>query len=88
MFGENICIYDHDHNFKMLALVREQGFSCDTVKIGNNVWIGSGCIILKGAIIGDNSVIAAGSIVKGNVDCNSLFYQRRESVNVLINKGV
>lgn len=35
------------------------------IEIGNNVWIGLGAIILKGTIIGDNSVVAAGSIVKG-----------------------
>ncbi|MCB0743254.1 MAG: acyltransferase [Ignavibacteriae bacterium] len=35
------------------------------IKIGNNVWIGLNSIILKGSVIGDNSVVAAGSIVKG-----------------------
>lgn len=33
------------------------------IKIGNHVWIGSRAIVLKGSIIPDNSVIAAGSIV-------------------------
>ena len=31
--------------------------------IGNHVWIGLRCIILKGTIIGDNCIVAAGSIV-------------------------
>ena len=35
------------------------------VAIGNNVWIGLNAIILKGTEIGDNSVVAAGSVVKG-----------------------
>lgn len=35
----------------------------DNVNIGSNVWIGSSCMISKGVTIGDNSVIAAGSIV-------------------------
>ncbi len=35
------------------------------VKLGKNVWIGVGTIILKGAEIGDNSIIAAGSVVNG-----------------------
>lgn len=35
------------------------------ISIGNNVWIGLNAIILKGSIIGDNSVVAAGSVVKG-----------------------
>ncbi|MDB5251882.1 MAG: hypothetical protein JWP27_1051 [Flaviaesturariibacter sp.] len=40
------------------------------VTIGNNVWIGWGCTILKGVTIGDNSVIAAGSVVTGDIPAN------------------
>lgn len=42
------------------------------VHIGNNVWIGAHSIILKGVTIGDNSVIAAGSVVTRDVPGNSL----------------
>ena len=34
-----------------------------TIKIGNNVWIGWNSTILKGVEIGDNSIVAAGSVV-------------------------
>lgn len=40
--------------------------------IGNNVWIGLNAIILKGTVIGDNSVVTAGSVVKGIFPNNSL----------------
>jgi|SRR5690554_5724831 len=40
--------------------------------IGNNVWIGVNSIILKNTKIGDNSVVSAGSVVKGNFPANSL----------------
>jgi acetyltransferase-like isoleucine patch superfamily enzyme len=33
--------------------------------IGNNVWIGLNAVILKGANIGNNCVISAGSVVGG-----------------------
>ena len=33
------------------------------VQIGNNVWIGGGAIICPGVTIGDNTTIAAGSVV-------------------------
>lgn len=36
-----------------------------SIRIGNNVWIGLNSIILKGTEIGDNCVVAAGSVVKG-----------------------
>jgi len=44
----------------------------DNVIIGSNVWIGSSCIILKGIIVGDNSIIAAGSVVTRDVPPNVL----------------
>ena len=43
------------------------------IVIGNNVWIGLNSIILKGSIIGDNTIIAAGSVVKGVVPANSIY---------------
>lgn len=43
------------------------------VKIGNNVWIGTGSYILKGSQIGDGAVIAANSVVTGVVEPNSLY---------------
>ncbi|MDO4534475.1 MAG: DapH/DapD/GlmU-related protein [Clostridium perfringens] len=38
--------------------------------IGNNVWIGGNSTILPGVTIGDNSIIAAGSVVTSNVPKN------------------
>ena len=40
------------------------------IKIGNNVWIGSGAIVLPGVSIGDNSVIGAGSVVTKDIPAN------------------
>lgn len=42
------------------------------VHIGDDVWIGNGCIILKGVTIGGNSVIGAGSVVTNDVPPNCL----------------
>lgn len=40
------------------------------INIGNNVWVGWGSIILKGVTIGDNSIIAAGSVVVNDIPAN------------------
>lgn len=49
------------------------------VKIGNNCWIGGNVAILRGTVIGDNSVIAAGSVVSKEVPDNAIFIQKRET---------
>ncbi len=72
--GQNVHIFDHDHDYKNDM----NNFICKDIKIGNNVWIGANCVILKGISIGDNVTIAAGSIVRNSIPSNSLFYQKRE----------
>lgn len=41
------------------------------ITVGNNVWFGSNVTVLGGVTIGDNSVIAAGSVVTRNIPANS-----------------
>ncbi len=41
-------------------------------KIACNVWIGMNSLILKGAVIGDNSIIGAGSTVTGVIPPNCI----------------
>ena len=48
--------------------LRRQGFeSGKPVRIGQNVWIGSGAIILPGVTVGDDAIIGAGSVVTRDV---------------------
>lgn len=42
------------------------------VKIGNNVWIGARAMVLKGVEIGNDSIIAAGSIVNKSINSNTI----------------
>ena len=73
-FGNNLVIVDHDHNFKGTG----EEFSAAEINIGNYVWVGAGCIILKGVKIGDRAVIAAGSVVRKDVPAGSLYCDKRE----------
>jgi acetyltransferase-like isoleucine patch superfamily enzyme len=74
--GPNVCINDHDHNYKNS---NNSHLIYGEVHIGKNVWIGSNVVIVKDTFIGDNAVIAAGSIVKGSVPPNSLYLNKRET---------
>ncbi|MEC1375469.1 DapH/DapD/GlmU-related protein [Heyndrickxia oleronia] len=42
------------------------------IRIGNDVWIGGSCVILAGVTIGDNSIVAAGSVVTKDVPANTI----------------
>ena len=42
------------------------------IQIGENVWIGSNSVIVGGVTIGDNPIIAAGSVVTKDVDANTV----------------
>lgn len=71
--ANNVVIVDHDHDYKH----DKNNFVTAPVKIGNRVWIGANCVILKGVIIGDDSVVAAGSIVRASIPPKTLYYEKR-----------
>lgn len=73
IFGENVRIFDHNHRFNLADIpVSGQGYTYEPVKIGNNCWIGSNVVILKGVTIGDNCVIGAGVVLNQSIESNSL----------------
>ncbi len=77
-FGPNVVVYDHDHDFRRSKTMNGGKFDDKEIIIGNNVWIGANAIILKGSVIGDNAVIAAGTVVRGTVDADSVAYNKKE----------
>ena len=42
------------------------------IVLGKNVWVGSSSTILQGVTIGDNAIIAAGSVVTKDVPANAI----------------
>lgn len=78
IFGPNVVVYDNDHMIRNGRIIDNE-FETDPIVIGANVWIGAGAIILKGAVIEDNCVIAAGSVVKGKVESNNIMIQKRNT---------
>jgi acetyltransferase-like isoleucine patch superfamily enzyme len=75
MIGPDCIIVDSDFHIPWPPDKRNDypGVERDAdVRIGDNVWMGARCMVLKGVSIGDNSVIAAGSVVVNNIPANSL----------------
>lgn len=74
--GPMVCIFSANHSISHLtpyvgpALFKKQlksNRTVEPVKIGSSVWIGCGAKILSGVCIGDNAVVAAGSVVTRDV---------------------
>lgn len=73
--ANNVVIVDHDHDFRK----DNKLFVTAPVTIGNNVWIGANCVLLKGIQIGDNAVIAAGSVVRKSIPENTVYYEQKDA---------
>ncbi|MBN2715975.1 MAG: acyltransferase [Deltaproteobacteria bacterium] len=68
IIGANCKIVDNDFHavcpeHRIDRESQKNNIECREVRIGKNCFIGANSIILKGAIIADNSVVGAGSVV-------------------------
>lgn len=69
--GSYISFHSENHIFSdKTKLIREQGVTSKGIKLGNNIWIGAKVTFLDGSKIGDNCVVAAGSVVNGEFPNN------------------
>ncbi|MGB0099859.1 MAG: acyltransferase [Nocardioides sp.] len=72
-FGQDVFVSDSGHGYQDPDLpIGEQFGGQLPVVIGAGSWIGHGAIILPGAQIGRNVVVAAGSVVRGEVPDHSV----------------
>lgn len=71
--GQYLSCHPENHNYSEAhKAYRYQGVTRKGIKIGKNCWIGSKVTILDGVNIGDNCVIAAGSVVTKSMPANSV----------------
>ena len=70
MIGPNVGIYTAGHSIEPKGR-NKSGFAIP-ISIGNDVWIGGSSVILPGITIGDNSIVAAGSVVTKDVPPNTI----------------
>ena len=70
--GENVVISENCTIWDSDVHVMQNSIKTQPIKIGNDVWIGTNCIILKGVTIGDGAVVAAGSLVNKDVPAKAL----------------
>ena len=80
-FGEGVKMYDHNHRYKEKNnLISEQGYSLGHIRIGNNCWIGSNVVILKGVHIGDNVIVGTNVVVYKDIASNMIIKNDNASI--------
>lgn len=81
ILGEGLKIFDHNHQVSTNPFaVSKTEFNTAPIKIGNNVWTGANCIILKGVTIGDNVILGAGCVIHKDIPANSIIINKQEHI--------
>jgi maltose O-acetyltransferase len=62
--GAQLLTADHPRDARQRAEGLERGLP---IRVGRNVWIGAGALVLPGVSIGDDAVVGAGSVVTRDV---------------------
>ena len=71
--AHNTTIMTEEHIYEDLNVnIKDQGCEHKSTIIESNVWVGAGCRILAGSNLQSGSIVAAGAVVKGNVDKNTI----------------
>ncbi len=72
-FGQGVYITDANHGFEALDVpIGKQLGDHQPVSVGKGCWLGHGAVILPGSRIGRQCVVAAGSVVRGEVPDHSV----------------
>jgi len=69
-FSAFICHSNTYHRDKPLF---RESFQDDDISLGNNVFVGAHCTFVPGAKVGNNVMIAANSVVIGELESNALY---------------
>jgi acetyltransferase-like isoleucine patch superfamily enzyme len=70
MIGPNVSLITSGHPIEPCK--RRDAVIAKPIAIERNVWIGAGATIIGGVTVGENSVVAAGSVVTKDVPANTL----------------
>lgn len=67
MIASNTTFVDVGHEMKRCITINQQPVVSEKIVLEDDVWIGSGCIVLKGVTIGKGSVVGAGSVINKSI---------------------
>ena len=66
IFADDVYVCDFDHRTEELQRpIKDQGIVKSPVRIGDDVWVATKCVITRGTDIGAHCVVGAGAVVRG-----------------------
>lgn len=78
VISERVVLLTHDYSITT-GLAAEgrrpptDQYCKSSIRVGRNSFIGYGSILLPGTVVGDNTIIGAGSVVSGVIDEDSIY---------------
>jgi acetyltransferase-like isoleucine patch superfamily enzyme len=68
LMGPRVTLLAENHNFDDAEQpIKAQGVERKTIVVGDDCWLGAGCIVLAGVSIGSGSIVGAGAVVTEDV---------------------
>jgi maltose O-acetyltransferase len=72
MLGPYCYVTDHDHGMAAGSAISTQPLVSAPVRLGRDVWLGAGAVVLKGVTIGDGAVVGAGAVITRDVAAGAI----------------
>ncbi len=72
LFGPDVLLTAASYRYDLGSPVTDQPMTEGDIVLGNDVWCATRAVILPGTVIGDGSIVAAGSVVKGEFPPRSI----------------
>jgi acetyltransferase-like isoleucine patch superfamily enzyme len=73
LISPNVCIIGSNYRYDRLDVpICQQGVVSKGVHIGQDVWIGAGCVITDGVTIGDHCIVTPNSVVSRSLPAGTI----------------
>lgn len=73
MIAPNVYFVDSNHGIDRSLRMNIQANTTAPIKVEDDVWIGTGTVVLKGSFIAQGCVIAANSVIRGSLEPFSIY---------------
>ena len=73
MISPRVTVLAGGHRYDRIDIpMNQQGMTSKGIRIGNDVWLGTGCVVLDGAVIEDGCIVSPNSVVSSRLPQNSI----------------